>query len=88
MVRPPPDQDLVFAALVSLMRRVCQDRLDGLVPATRLADIGALDSLRTIEVVALLEEHFLVEVDTDLLGDLHTVGDMIAAIVRAAPRAG
>lgn len=72
--------DAVLAELTRLLVQLCvQPRLD-LTRDTLLADIPGLDSLRLIQAVALLEEHFDVEVSTLSLEDLHHVGDIVDAI--------
>jgi acyl carrier protein len=69
-----------------LLRGLCQDKLAALGPDTRLDEVTGLDSLRLVEAIALLEEHFQVVVDTDGLADLRTVGDLVRLILAA--RAG
>ncbi len=82
----PPTAAAVLAELQNLLRRICeQDRLD-LAPETRLDTIPGLDSLRLLQSVAHLEDHFNVEIDAGALEDLSVVADIVAAVTQARPR--
>lgn len=59
-----------------------QDQLD---PEQRLLDLE-LDSLAVLETIYELEEHFDITVDSDELGKLTTVSDLVAAINSAINR--
>jgi acyl carrier protein len=65
---------------VRLLRQVCALGEINLSPGESLDAIEGLDSLRLLQVVAHLEEHFQVEVDIEALNDLTRVGDVLAAI--------
>ena len=83
-----PDAETILRVLVPLMCRLCEQPDLALAPATLLAEIPGIDSLRQLQAVALLEEHFDVEVDVAALDDLTTVGDVIAVIAQARPAGG
>jgi acyl carrier protein len=71
--------------LSRLLRRVCEQERMTLSPDTPLEDIPGIDSLRLLQAVALMEEHFQVEVDVVALEDLHVVADILGAISGARP---
>jgi len=80
-----PTAPAVLAELQNLLRRLCeQDRLD-LAPETRLDTIPGLDSLRLLQSVAHLEDHFNVEIDAGALEELSVVADIVAAVTGARP---
>ncbi len=81
-----PNSEAVFAALAPILRRLCQNRLTGLAPETILEELPGLDSLRLIEAMALLEDRFEVEIDTDALGGLRNVADIVKAIATGKPK--
>jgi acyl carrier protein len=76
-------QAAILSAMTGIVRRLCADPGLSLSPAQRLEDIPGLDSLRTLQAVALLEEQFDVVVDVVALDDIHTVGDVMLVISRA-----
>jgi hypothetical protein len=76
------DAEVLAACLVTL-RRVTRQSTALLGSATPLDDIEGLDSLKVIETVALLEDHFAVAVDSLSLDGLTTVGDIVRIIARA-----
>ena len=79
--RPTPEA--ILLVLVPLLCRLCEQPALDLTPDTVLAEVPGIDSLRQLQAVAELEEHFGVEVDVAALDDLTTVGDVIAAIAQA-----
>ena len=66
-----PDPVIILIELTLLLRRICENETLELSPDTSLADIPGLDSLRVLQSVAHLEEHFQVEIDVAALDDLH-----------------
>jgi acyl carrier protein len=80
-----PDPTLIFAELERLLHRICEYEQFVLAMDTRLDDIPGIDSLRLLEAVAHLEEHFHVEVDVELLNYLFRAGDIVDAVARAQP---
>lgn len=82
-----PDATAVFAALVALIGKLDANPGAPLALTTALADIDGLDSIRLIETIALLEEHFAVEVATHDLDQLHCLADIVRAITHATSAA-
>ena len=80
-------QEVIFAELARLLRRVCEHSQPGLSPATMLEDLPGIDSLRLLQAVAQLEEFFRVEIDIVALDDLACVQDILNAISAARPAA-
>jgi acyl carrier protein len=80
-----PTPEDVMLALPGLLLRLCKQSQPGLTRETSLEDVAGLDSMRILQVVALLEEHFHVEVDEVALHDLHTLGDIVDAITSGRP---
>jgi acyl carrier protein len=78
MPHSPIDRETGFALLAALLRELCEDPLPGLTPATPLADIPGLDSVRLLEAVAMLEERLGVELALEGLDRLETPADIIA----------
>lgn len=81
--RPPAETEL--NVLAGILSRLCEQEPMTLLPDMLLEDIPGLDSLRLLQAVALMEEHFRVEVDVVALEDLHHVRDILAAITAARP---
>ena len=82
-VNYPDKSENVMPVLTAILRGLCeQDRLD-LAPDMLLADIPGIDSLRILQAIALMEEHFAVEVDVIALESLFRVSDMIDIITNA-----
>ncbi len=71
----------VFETVAALLATVCERHFEGVTPATVLADLPGMDSLRLLETVALAEEHFGVEIDTSRLETIETVDDIVTALV-------
>jgi acyl carrier protein len=82
---PGPDDETVVAALLPVLRELCRHALDAVGQGTLLRDVPGLDSFALIYAVALLEDRFRVQVDASALGSLHTIGDIVRAIVAANP---
>ncbi len=78
-----PKPEAVMQALPALLQRVCKQEQIGFSPETVLADLAGIDSLRMLQIVALLEEQFYVEIDTIALDNLTTIRDVINAITGA-----
>ena len=80
------NREAVLAALISLLRILCQN--ETLVPAmdTPLETIPEIDSLILLQVVAHLEEQFLVEIDVVAIDSMEHVGDIVNAICAARPQ--
>jgi acyl carrier protein len=72
-----PDQTTLFAAVADALRAICRAPLPGLTPQTTLESIPDLDSLRLIDATVRLEQKLGVEVDTDRLGQLVTIADLV-----------
>ena len=81
--RPRAETDL--DALTGILSRLCEHTPMTLSPDMLLEDIPGIDSLRLLQAVALMEEHFRVEVDVVALEDLRIVRDILAAISAARP---
>jgi hypothetical protein len=77
--------DSILAELGTLLRRTCQYGEFELSVETWIADIPGIDSLRTLQAVAHLEEHFGVEVDLEALNNLLRVQDIVGAISQGRP---
>lgn len=52
---------------------------ENLTEATTFESLGA-DSLDLMDMVMSFEDEFEVEIDTDAMGDLKTIGDVVAYI--------
>lgn len=76
----------VAAATVAILGEVCGRPGFAAALDARLDEIIDLDSLRIIEAVALLEEEFGVEVQTDGLEGLATIGDIVRLLQKATLR--
>lgn len=78
------DLEAIHRVLLDILGLVCPARppvyLD---PATPIEVVPDLDSLRLMETIALLEEHFAVTVDTDGLAALADLGDISALVLEA-----
>jgi acyl carrier protein len=83
----PPPAETSLLVLARLLGRICEQ--DGLIisPATFLDDIPGVDSLRILQAVALMEDHFQVEIDVITLNDCLRVRDILGAIAKARPMA-
>jgi acyl carrier protein len=79
------DPEAVFSELGELMRRVCEHPLPDLSMDSQLDEILGIDSLRLLQTVAQMEEHFDVEIDVAALDRLITIGDIVRAVVTARP---
>jgi acyl carrier protein len=77
---------IAFDAVAATVRKVCQQALPGLAPDTYLDELPGMDSLRVLDVVAMMEEQFGVEIDITALDRMYQVQDILHA-VRAAKRA-
>ena len=73
----------VAATTLAVLREVCQQPTLKVSLDMHLDEIADLDSLRTMEAVALLEDRFGVEVDTGALNELATVEDIVSLVIRA-----
>ena len=73
----------VAATTLTVLREVCQQPTLMVSLDMHLDEIADLDSLRTMEAVALLEDRFGVEVDTGALNELATVEDIVSLVIRA-----
>ena len=83
--RPPAETDL--DVLGGILSRLCEQAPLTLLPDMLLEEIPGIDSLRLLQAVALMEEHFRVEIDVVALEDLRIVSDILAAMVGARPMA-
>jgi len=77
----PEAEDLEL--LGGLLRRLCEQPLPDLAPATPLVEIDGLDSVRLLETVALLEEAMGVEFPTEGLDRLEHVADLLRLMAAA-----
>lgn len=80
-----PRPESVLVELTRLLRRICDDDRIELTIDMKLEDIPGIDSLRLLQVVAHLEEHFRVEIDVVALDDLCFVSDVLTALAAARP---
>jgi acyl carrier protein len=78
-------QEIILAELARSLRQICEQSQPELHPATMLDDLPGIDSLRLLQAVAYLEQHFRVEIDVVALDDLSSVQDILNAISRARP---
>ena len=78
-------QELILAELARSLRRICEHSLPGLRADTVLEGLPGIDSLRLLQAVANLEQHFHVEIDVVALDDLSSVRDILNALSRARP---
>ena len=78
-----PRPEAVLAQLTKLLTRICEHDQVGLSAETMLDEIPGIDSLRLLQAVAHLEEHFDVEIDVKALEDLRRVHDILHAISTA-----
>lgn len=80
-----PDQEAVFREFARISHGFSEHEHIELESDTPLEDIPGIDSLRLLQVVAHLEQHFRVEIDVVALDDLHLVRDIVNAISTARP---
>jgi acyl carrier protein len=66
-----------------LLRQQTGHPLRDLTVGSLLADIPGLDSLRIVEAVGLAEQLLRVEIETSLLENLVTIGDIVDALAGA-----
>jgi acyl carrier protein len=78
-----PEPRSPFEIVAGALRTLCRDALPDLTPDTWLDELPRMDSLRMLHVIAMLEDQLGVEIDVAILGHLHRVRDIEAA-VRAA----
>ena len=78
-----PPADIILAAFGKLLGTLSQQPPSILRPDMLLGDVPGLDSLRLVQAIALLEEHFDVEVNVVTLENLEHVHDVIEAISQA-----
>ena len=78
-------QELILAELARSLRRICEHSLPGLRADTVLEGLPGIDSLRLLQAVANLEQHFHVEIDVVALDDLSSVQDILNAVSRGRP---
>jgi acyl carrier protein len=81
----PRSSERVLSETVGIVREVCRDAGLRLDAGSHLDEIAPLDSLRLMETVAVLEDRFRVEVETNALGQLVRIEDIVALILRAQP---
>jgi acyl carrier protein len=80
-----PPHHAILGEFTNLLRRICEHDEMELAADTLLDDIPGIDSLRLLQAVAHLEDHFHVEIDTAALADLRRVRDVLNAVSRARP---
>jgi acyl carrier protein len=80
-----PQPDAILVELTRLLSRICEHEQTHLSGSTLLEDVPGIDSLRLLQAVASLEEHFGVEIDVVALEDLTRVQDILDAISNARP---
>jgi acyl carrier protein len=80
-----PAHQAILGEFTNLLRRICEHDEMELAADTLLDDIPGIDSLRLLQAVAHLEDHFHVEIDTAALADLRRVRDVLNAVSRARP---
>jgi acyl carrier protein len=78
-------QEIILAELARSLRRICEQSQPEVRADTRLDDLPGIDSLRLLQAVAYLEQHFRVEIDVVALDDLSSVQDILNAILQARP---
>lgn len=82
------DRPSLLAALAGLLPGITGMPTGALRAETPLEDIPGLDSLRLMELLAVAESRFAVELNPADLEDLVRLGDIVTALERApAPRA-
>jgi acyl carrier protein len=77
--------ETILGAFSGVLSRLCEQAQLEVSPDMLLADIPGIDSLRLLQAVALLEEHFRVEIDVVALEELNRVSDLLDAISSARP---
>jgi acyl carrier protein len=80
-----PPREAILGEFTKLLRRICEHDEMEIAAGTLLDDIPGIDSLRLLQAVAHLEDHFHVEIDTAALGDLRRVRDVLNAVSDARP---
>jgi acyl carrier protein len=68
------------------LEKLLADHLEGsadLGSDTHLVRDLGLESVQVMEYVVDIEDHFDVSIDLKSLADVHTLGDMTAAVIRA-----
>ncbi|MSO99809.1 MAG: acyl carrier protein [Acetobacteraceae bacterium] len=80
-----PRPEAVLIELTTLLRRLNACENLEISAETSLEVIPGLDSLRLLQAVAHLEEHFHVEIEVGALDDLHLVRDILNAVSSAQP---
>jgi acyl carrier protein len=76
-------QEIILAALARSLQRICEHSHPELRPDTMLDELPGINSLRLLQVVANLEQHFHVEIDVVALDGLACVQDILNALSRA-----
>ena len=71
------NEGTVFAAVAETLRAICRSPLPDLTPDVTLESVPNLDSLRLIDATVRLEQKLRVSVDTDRLGELVTIADLV-----------
>ncbi len=69
-----------FSAVAAILRKLCKAPLADLAPDTCLDELPDMDSLRVLQVVALLEEQFGVEIDAASVDRMSSLGDVLHAL--------
>ena len=78
-------ENSVLDAVTQILRDLTAEPELRLEPSTILRDLPHWDSMKQIEAIAMGEETFGVDVHFRDIDRIFTVGDLIAAILRARP---
>jgi acyl carrier protein len=78
-------QDIILTELARSLRRICEHTQPELRADSMLEDLPGINSLRLLQAVAHLEQHFHVEIDVVALDELARVQDILNAVSRARP---
>ena len=71
---------MVFEKVREILCNQFEVEEEAITPATRISeDLGA-DSLDAVDMLMSLEDEFDVEIPDEEIGNIHTVGDLVAYI--------
>lgn len=82
MTFPPSDLETRLAKLVAVHLDLDRARL---VPSALLGEDLGIDSLAAIELGMVLEDEFDISLPDEVLNDVHTYGELLAAVTQRVP---